>query len=316
MESTANSITEQRIIVLNSKNADKLNNEYLSHVRFNFRNILQKESGIIYTSVALSSAEIPCSFYNINVNNQTLKYTINSVSYTLFVPESNYNYTTFITAFVAQFNAGGHSHTISMSFNKLTGKLTTTKVSGVYNIIFLYTGSTISEVLGLLSTSNYTITTSLLHPYMLNLLGVKKLKIMSPSFSMNNYDSAGQSNGSLLQTIPVDVPSYSIITYQNQSSVMHLLKNKTINEIEIQIRDENNNLIDFNNVYWDMTIVINIYRQAMPPTDDNLNLSSIAINPMLPTADENNHMPTKTEIKIIKNKLDEDNLRQLELLTS
>ena len=313
MEASTNSIIEQKLIVLNSKNADKLNNEYLSNVRFNFRDILRRDVDIFYTSVALLSAEIPCSFYNININNQVLKYTVNSVGYTLTVPEGNYNATSFITAFLAQFNAGGHAHTISMAFNKLTGKITTTKVGGAFSIIYLSTGSTICEVLGLLSTVNYTITTTLSHPYMLNLLGVKKLKIMSPSFSMDSHDSAGQTSGTLLQTIPVTMPSYSLITYQNTSTVMNRLKNKTINEIEIQIRDENNNLIDFNNVYWDMSIVLNIHRRAVVSQDDNLNLEDIAINTAI--SNDETPMPTKKEIKIIKNKMDEDNLRQLELLT-
>jgi hypothetical protein len=312
MEQSTNSIIEQKLIVLNSKNSDKLNGEYLSNVRFNFRDVLKRDPDIFYTSVALQSAEIPCSFYNINVNNQTLKYTVNSVSYTLTVPESNYNYSTFITAFVAQFNAGGHGHTISMSFSKLTGKLTTTKLTGAYSIIFLYTGSTIGEVLGLLATSNYTITTFLSHPYMMNLLGIKKLKIMSSSFSMDNYDSAGQMNGSLLQTIPVDMPSYSIITYQNTSNVMNRLRNKTINEIVIEIRDEDGYLIDFNNVYWNMSIVMNIYRRALPSPNDDLNLFDIAMKTAVP---DNVIVPIKKEYKVIKNEVDEENLKQLKLLT-
>jgi hypothetical protein len=60
MEANTNSVIEHKLIVLNSKDGDKLNGEYLSHVRFNFRDILKEV--IFYVGMSLLSAEIPCSF--------------------------------------------------------------------------------------------------------------------------------------------------------------------------------------------------------------------------------------------------------------
>lgn len=311
MEASINSVIESKLIVLNSKDGVKLNGEYLSHIKFNFKDILQKDSDIFYVGLSLMTAEIPCSFYNLNVNNSTLSYSINSIAYSMTLTEGNYNATTFIAEFVSKFNSGGHSHTISMSFNKTTGKLTTTKTSGLYSII--YKSGSIYEVLGFLEGAEYTIATSLTHPFMLNLLGVKKLKILSPSFSLENYDSAGNTSGSLIHTISVNLPSYSLIDYQSQSSTLSRVRNKIINEIEIQIRDENNKLVDFNNVYWNVTLVLTIYRKMQPPTDDTLNLNQLAMSISTP---ENNPLPTKKEIKEIMHKLDEDNLKELELLLS
>jgi hypothetical protein len=65
-----NNIEESKLIVLNSKDADLLNGDFLSHVRFNFRDVLRRRA-IYYVGVSLMSAEIPCSFYNINVNTLT-----------------------------------------------------------------------------------------------------------------------------------------------------------------------------------------------------------------------------------------------------
>jgi hypothetical protein len=61
MEANTNSVIEHKLIVLNSKDGDKLNGEYLSHVRFNFRDILKGDE-IYFMWVCLLSAEIPCSF--------------------------------------------------------------------------------------------------------------------------------------------------------------------------------------------------------------------------------------------------------------
>lgn len=304
-------ITEQKIIILNSKDAIKLNGEYLSYVSFNFRDILKRDEDIYYTSIAVLSAEIPFSFYTVNENNNTLNYTINSIDYILVLNEGNYNATTFITEFVSKFNAGGHDCTITMAFNKIIGKLTTIKTSGAYDII--YKSSPIYEVLGLLSNTSYTLSTSIEHPHMLNLLGIKKLRILSSSLSLENYDSSGHTSSNLLQTISVDKPAYSLLTFQNTSNALSRLKNKILNEIEIQIRDENNNLVDFNNVYWTISLVLNVHRKINPPVDETINLNNLAINP-IPTVNENNPIPTKIELREILEKIDEDNLRELEFL--
>lgn len=311
METNINSIIENKIIVLNSKDGDKMNGDLLSNVRFNFRDILKKDKDIYYVSCSLLSCEIPVSFYNVNINNNILKYSINSIEYTLTVPEGNYSAITFISEFVSQFNSGGHNHTISVSFNKITGKLTTTKLIGDYDIIYLAEGTSIYEVLGFLGDTDYTISTSLVHSYMMNLLGVKNLLIMSSSFSLENHDSKGNTNSSLIHTVSVNQPSYSLIIYQNNNTSSSRVRNKIINEIDIMIKDENNNFVDFNNTNWCMSIILNIYRILTPPTDDNLNLNALAIN----IIQENTPLPTKTEIKEVLQKLDEDNLRELEFLS-
>lgn len=313
MEAPPSYIIENKIIVLNSKDGIKQNGELLSSVLFPFRDILKKDDDILYVSCALLSCEIPVSFYNININNQILIYTINGIEYTLIVSEGNYNAISFMNAFTSQFNADTHGHTISISFNKITGKLTITKTLGIYDIIFKSSGSSMYEVLGLLEDVDYTITTALTAPYMLNLLGVKKLKIFSNSISLQNYDSNGHTSGSLLQTISVDVPSYSLLVYQNNHLALSRVLNKTINEIHIEIRDENHKLIDFNSVFWDLTIVLNIYRKFIPQASSNLVLNDLALNIQMPP--ENNPLPTKNEVKVIMDKLDKENLEQLEFLT-
>jgi hypothetical protein len=48
-----------------------------------------------------------------------------------------------------------------------------------------------------------------------------------------------------------------MISYTSQSDAnKNLLNIRTINEIDINIYDENNNYIDFNNLDWTMTLII------------------------------------------------------------
>jgi hypothetical protein len=94
---------------------------------------------------------------------------------------------------------------------------------------------------------------------MLNLLGVKKLKIFSPSFSFRIFDSTGHTSVS-----PYYIRKYAVLFFTKLSRFNNKSKkNKTINEIEILIRDENHELVDFNNV-WDMTLALTIYRKMLP----------------------------------------------------
>jgi hypothetical protein len=48
-----------------------------------------------------------------------------------------------------------------------------------------------------------------------------------------------------------------MISYNSQSDVnKNILNVRTVNEIDIQILDEDNNLVNFNNLDWNITLVI------------------------------------------------------------
>ena len=85
--------------------------------------------------------------------------------------------------------------------------------------------------------------------YPLNLLGVQKLSIKSEKLAVQTASSVDYSFSNTLVTIPVDVSPFSMISYTSQSDAnKNLLNVRTINEIDIQVYDENNNLVNFNNI--------------------------------------------------------------------
>jgi hypothetical protein len=104
MEANTNSVIEHKLIVLNSKeDGDKLNGEYLSHVRFNFRDILKGRRYILCGYVS-SISRNTVFFYNINVNNSTLNYSVNSTDYSLLT--EGIIMRQLLCEFVSQFNSG------------------------------------------------------------------------------------------------------------------------------------------------------------------------------------------------------------------
>lgn len=293
---------DRKLIVLNSKDAQRQNGAYLSSLLFPFTDILKRESDIKYATIGLLSAEIPVSFYNININNQVLKCTISSVAYTVTIPESNYNSTTFIAAFQAQFLATT-GRSIDLTISKLTGKLTFT-LSG-YTLILL-TSSTIYEVLGLEVSTTYTISSTLISPYMCNLLGIKKLKVISSALSNGSLDSLG--NSTILQTISVDQPAYGLISYQNNDANFAILKSKTISNIDLEIRDENNKLIDLNGIHFSITLVLNIHRISVPNIDDTIKVESIQMKAL-------ENVSTPKILKSEERQVPDKDLEELKFLT-
>lgn len=292
-------IIDSRLINLNSADAEQLNGQKLSKVIFHFSNILKEDNDNLFSTCGLLNAQIPFSFYNINVNNQVLYYSVNGTYYTMTITEGNYNSTTFITAFQTGFSSGGHGKTLTISISKLTGRLTFT-LSTTYTLIFYYSTTTMFKVLGFNTSTDYSFTSSLEATYPCNLLGVKKIKIISSALANSSFDSSSLGNTNLLQTITVNDALFGVVTYQNQFDSYGRLKNQIINNIDLELRDEDNNLIDFNGIDWGICLQLNTYKRVNF-TDKVLKLDSIDI-PIIPE----NPPPQKNQSLGDENLGDED----------
>ena len=259
-----NLIKDQRLINLNSRNARQENGSKNSKCVFDFTNILDKtETDIAYAEVGLISAEIPVSFYIINELNDTIVMSVGGVDIDIEVADGNYTGNNFITEFVAKTTAAFSGNLITVTLSPTTGKLSI-KNAGAQTIAFSKKGTNgLWELMGF-DGSNTTITinpgiTSVL-PFLLNLLGVNKLMLNSFALATYNLDSANGGYSSTFYSLDVNVPSYSLIQYQNNSNTYSILRTNNIDDIDIEILDQDLNSIDFNNQEWLLTLVINIYR--------------------------------------------------------
>ena len=245
--------TLNKLVTINSKYGDQENGTMKSKMLFNYRNILSDDETILKSFVTVLNAQIPCSFYVINSSNNQLVISGPAITTkTIIISNGNYNANTLITELTSKITASGLN--MEISINKSNGILTFTS-TGFINYYFGST-STILDVLGtnstlIASTNTYTCL------YPLNLLGVKKLLIRSERLAIHAVSSIDYASTNVLVTIPVDVPPFSMISYTSQSeSNKNLLNIRSINQIDIQIYDENDNLIDFNNLDWTLSLVI------------------------------------------------------------
>lgn len=272
-----NTYIETKLFSVTSSSATIQNNStFLSDVIFEANNFI-KNDGIINLDVALIHAEIPVSFYVINdYNNQFRFQLFNDPITTVDIPFGNYNATSLITALHTAINDANFLITIS----KLTGKFTMThnKSFIIYNN-FLYS---IGTVLGFnYNTINNSVGVSnpytLTPPNMVNLLGAKKINIISQELNTINHSSEVGSL-SMLSSVAIDQPSYGLIIYENKSGIKHNLKLKDINKIDIQLVDEYHNLINFNNIDWSMLFCFYITRENQEVFKNLENINDI-LNP-------------------------------------
>jgi hypothetical protein len=252
-----NTYIETKLFSVTSSSATTKNNStFLSNLEFEANGFIHGE-GVINLDVALIHAEIPVSFYVINEYNNQFKFKLNvSAITTVSIPFGNYNSTSLISALNTALNDVNMVITIS----KLTGKLTFT-----YNNSFIIYNDfpfSLGNILGFNeNTINNSIASAITPPNMLNLLGAKKLNIISNELNTINHSSEVGSL-SMLSSIAVDQPSYGLIIYENKSGIKHNLRVKDINKVDIQILDEYHNLINFNNIDWSILLCFYITRQS------------------------------------------------------
>ena len=159
---------DNRLITLNSKDAEKINGIYLSNVRFNFSGLLQDDVYLVRTYITVLNAQIPVSFYIIDDTNNILYYLEDSVQKSLTVSIGNYNGNQMVKLLNTGFTDNGSG--IIASLNANTGILSFLITNGLsYRF---QSSSTIKSILGF--TGNITSTTLITMPYQLNLLGRKR----------------------------------------------------------------------------------------------------------------------------------------------
>ena len=250
---------DSRIVTLTSATAkNKYNSTALSDVEFEMIGLLKQESDIIFTEVSVLSAEIPVSFYNVTATNNAFRYIFGAINYLITIPVGNYNATTLITYLNTQFIAP-----VTMTISKLTGKITLTG-NGINTIQYLGGTSTTNTIIGFTNTTSSGIT--LTAPFPMNLLGTKRISICSTYLPIYSYSSVSNTLSDTLATIEVDQPAFGLLLYKNTTQLRSKLRVDTLDVFDIQLRDELNQLLDFNNCDWSITLVLDITRKTIVDT--------------------------------------------------
>jgi hypothetical protein len=236
-------------LYLNSKQALTKINGSTSNCIFDFNN-LPIDDGDIYVSV--QTAQIPCTFYNVDSINNSLVYSVGGGGLIyITIPPSNYNVNTLqaylqsvMTGFTITFNSASNTYTF---------------VHSSQNFIFREL-STCFELLGFNDNSSYSSTAfSLTSTISVNFFTIRNVLIeCSNLITVNKSSNILDSNQSILTSIPITVSQGSILSYSNVYNLSDRIASvKNFASLQIRLLDQDLDLLNLNGTEWTITLQIN-----------------------------------------------------------
>ena len=239
-------VKESFLVILDSRNGEIVNNGYNSEIIFDFEGSLIFDNSYIQLMFCVNSFSCPNSLYMINEKNNLLSITINSILTNYNIPFGNYNITNFISA-LSQILPNTFTTTYSTINNKIT-------LTNSLNEFSINSSSTIYEIMGFKKNTIYNSVNKILTmPYTSNFVGLKNLNIALENIQTENLESYNKSQTDIIQSINID-NTKPIINYVRTNDMMIPLKTNFIDNIHIKLLDDENNLLNLNNQYFNLTM--------------------------------------------------------------
>jgi hypothetical protein len=255
MEEERQHITEEEqfLVILDSRNSViKFNSSKNSYMKFDFQEPIIIEHNPLKISCSLTQFQAPNTLYIINDTNNFISITKNGTTSDITLTNGNYNAPQFRSLFIQNF---GSSYT--MTLNIYNNKWTITNTSHDFTI---NSTTTAYVFLGMAKNTAYSSSSfSLTLPFSCNFNGLQNFNVYLTNIGTSNIDSYNESRGSIIQSIPLD-PSLPIINFVQQFDYNFTIYETTIDYLEISIMDDLENLLDFNNGEWNMTLCFKILR--------------------------------------------------------
>lgn len=204
---------------------------------------LIQTNGFEYDRIVLMNCTLTKTYYNINSNNNSFIVEVASVNYPVTLAVGNYNRKTFQTALKTALDTCGAGLTWTISYPTTntvdTGKFTYSTLLGT-TVTFKFTTG-INVAMGFNENTNYTFTTLITSPNVINLTSESSLFL---------HCSLIQGEDDILETLIFnDTPNYSALSYTCNDPFMFAREIKVNHDTTavLSLSDENGNYIDLNN---------------------------------------------------------------------
>jgi hypothetical protein len=234
-----------------------------SSIRFNLKNKITIPSNVD-SYIQLNSFKYFNAFYNINTSNNNFYFSLAGAGeiidtvYLITIPIGNYTITSFISYLNTQLNPD-----IVFVYNSSLFKIIFT--SATYTFILR---SGVNDCLRLIGFSNSsTESAEIVSANLVNLAGTQVLYISLPNLQIQSNSSTSSRITNILESINVDVLGGSSKSFYNSSNIKYKIVDDYISSIDVAIYDENNDLVDFNNTDWFMSIsfIFSYKNEYKPP---------------------------------------------------
>ena len=274
---------KEYVLHIRSKDCDRTG-DLNSHLFIDLTEPIIFDSKIYELHQVVLSGEIPYTFYNVSsdLNNNIIRFTANGEPLPFTFPNKNYD----INEVVKVLNDGNFPFTVS--YDRFTMKLTFANNTNFTNILNL-SSSTANKFLGFdENASDITLTAgqSTTSSGVVDLATVHSIFIKSNS-SSNMIFSTRAGFSSTIQKISIDVNSGGIIYLNQNDSRQHTVLHSNVEFLELKLTDQNNNLLNFNNINYEITMAFYIYPINKIVRTQTLNIRN---NQLLTTNNNQNNM--------------------------
>lgn len=257
------------------------------------------------------SAELPYSFYNISsdIKNNEIKYSDSGVDYTFTLPTKDYDINELVRVITADTN-----FPFTATYDKFTMKIALTSTSA-NTVTLKWTQSNSFKVLGFSNATDIDVVSAgtTISDNIIDLATIHSLMIKSNTAS-NMVFSTRAGFSQTIQKVSVDQNSGSIIYLNQNDSRQHTVLNSNVDMLDLRITDQNDNLVNFNNINYEISVGFFIYplnkvsvpreiqgrgrRVLQPPTNA---LAPPVQNPLRPFTPQN---IIRNDINTVNNDID------------
>jgi len=236
-------------LYINSKQAIRKVNGSTSDCIFDFNN-LPIDDGDIYVSV--QTAQIPCTFYNVDTINNLLVYNVGvAPNINLVIPPSNYNVNTLM-AYLMTVMIG-----FTITYDSATNKYTFVHASSPFSF---KSTSTCFELIGFVDGAQYNSSgLTLVSTISVNFFTIRNVLVeCSNLMTVNKTSNILDTNASILTSIPITVSQGSILSYSNVFGLSDRVASvKNFASLQVRLLDQDLDLLNLNGTEWSITLQLN-----------------------------------------------------------
>jgi hypothetical protein len=210
----------------------------------------------------LENIRIPTSFYNIDSNYNTLSVTEDPAgtpsTWSVSVPQGNYTINELLTELNTLLDAAStKTNNFTLSVDDVTGKVTITTDTTEFK---LNSSSTLLTPLGFNYGTNYTSSSRSLTSVNHIILSTKRFLKINSGLTSNNHYSKDKIEP-IGVVVPITEGRSTIQYFANDNGYKTKMENlHHIKHVDFNVRDANNNVVDFNGVDWNAEMVIYEFR--------------------------------------------------------
>lgn len=230
-----------------------INPNYKSKIVFDLPNFIVPDDSIDYIEVSIPYAVIPCSFFQINDNNNKLVILENGVTSVYTFEEGNYNADEFLIDFRAMVPSR-----FSITLDKVNLQFVVT--NSTYEFSFLEE-STIDFVMGFSGTIDSS-GQILRMPRVCNFMSLPRVLI-----HCSELGTGADSNfNDIILAVPNNSRANANIVYTN-TNIKTLVKVDNLSQLTFSITDDDGNLLNFHGVSSFWTLQLDVYRKYIERPD-------------------------------------------------